>query len=430
MKICVVGAGAIGGILAGKLAAAGHAVSVVARGEHLAAIQRDGLTLKDSTGAQTLRVRASEHCHDLGAQQAVFITLKAYAIAPMLPRLKPLLAPDTAVVTAINGIPWWYFSREGGRFEGDRVECLDPDGAMLAALDAKHLVGCVVHAAAEVIAPGVVHHTGGRDFILGEIDGAMTQRLQTLAEAFEGAGLHAPLSPRIRDDIWTKLIGNTSYNPVAALTGALMNEINANPGLIELLRRMMIEGMQVAESHGARITVTLEERFGLARKLGAAKISMLQDLERGRALEIDAIVTAVCELGRKTGVPTPTIDGVEALIRERVRHLAAPVLIRRWTWTPPLFLAVLGSRDDDRTTLAWRAGCDKALHPAIGQRIGRGPASRVRSRRAAPALDSGPRRVRGIRAQERGRRRSLTIQRHRCVPKWSSDQPLEDGGFS
>jgi 2-dehydropantoate 2-reductase len=321
MKICVVGAGAIGGVLAGKLAAAGHAVSVVARGEHLAAIQRAGLTLKDSAGTRAFRLPASAEPGDLGSQQAVFITLKAHAIAAMLPRLRPLLAPDTAVVTAINGVPWWYFSRAGGRFEGQRIECLDPDGAMLAALDAKHIVGCVVHAAAEVIAPGVVHHTGGSDFILGEIDGAMTARLQALGEAFQSAGLRAPLSRRIRDDIWTKLIGNTSYNPVAALTGALMNEINANPGLLELIRRMMVEGMQVAESHGARITVTLEERFALARKLGAAKISMLQDLERGRALEIDAIVTVVCELGRKTGVPTPTIDGMEALIRERVRHL-------------------------------------------------------------------------------------------------------------
>jgi 2-dehydropantoate 2-reductase len=321
MKICVVGAGAIGGVLAGKLAGAGHVVSVVARGEHLAAIQRAGLTLKDATDTRTFRVAAVEDPRELGPQQAVFVALKAYAIAPMLPRLAPLLAADTAVVTAINGIPWWYFCREGGRFEGSCVECLDPDGAMLAALDARHFVGCVVHAAAEVISPGVVHHTGGRDFILGEIDGAMTPRLRALADAFDGAGLHAALSGRIRDDLWTKLIGNTSYNPVAALTGALMNAINSNPGLIELLRRMMIEGMQVAESLGARITVTLEERFALARKLGAAKISMLQDLERGRALEIDAIVTAVCELGRKTGVPTPTIDGVEALIRERVRHL-------------------------------------------------------------------------------------------------------------
>jgi len=265
-------------------------------------------------------VAASDEPGGLGAQDAVFIALKAYSIGPMLARLAPLLGPDTAVVTAINGIPWWYFCREGGRFDGARVECLDHDGAMLRALDAKHLVGCVVHASAEVIAPGVVHHTSGRDFILGEIDGAATPRLDAIAAALESAGLRPVLSRRIRDDIWTKLIGNASYNPVAALTGALMSEINANPALLALIRRMMVEGMQVAEALGARITVTLEERFGLARKLGAAKISMLQDLERGRPLEIDAIVTAVCELGRKAGVPTPTIDGVEALVRERVRH--------------------------------------------------------------------------------------------------------------
>jgi 2-dehydropantoate 2-reductase len=185
-------------------------------------------------------------------------------------------------------------------------------------------VGCVVHAAAEVIAPGVVHHTGGRDFILGEIDGTTTPRLQAIAEALETAGLQAPVSRRIRDDIWTKLIGNASYNPVAALTGALMSDINANPGLLELIRRMMIEAMQVAAALGARITVTVEERLALARKLGSAKISMLQDLERGRPLEIDAIVGAVGELGRRAGVPTPTLDGMEALLRERVKHRSTP----------------------------------------------------------------------------------------------------------
>lgn len=324
MKVCIVGAGAVGGVIGAKLAAAGHEVCLVARGEHLAAIRAKGLALKDAEGTRTLRLAAADGPGGFGPQDAVFIALKAYSIGPMLPRLAPLLRPDTAVVTAINGIPWWYFAREGGRFDGTPVKCLDPDGAMLRALDPKHLVGCVVHAAAEVIAPGVVHHTGGRDFILGEIDGSTTPRLQAIAAAFEAAGLQAPVSRRIRDDIWTKLIGNASYNPVAALTGALMNEINANPGLLELIRRMMIEAMQVAAALGARITVTIEERLGLARKLGSAKISMLQDIERGRPLEIDAIVGAVCELGRRAGVPTPTIDGVEALIRERSRHRVPP----------------------------------------------------------------------------------------------------------
>jgi len=322
MKFCIVGAGSIGGMLGAKLAAAGHAVCLVARGPHLAAIRANGLTLKGPDGEGTHRLAAAEYPGEFGPQDAVVLALKAYSIGPMLPRLAPLLGADTAVMTAINGIPWWYFCRAGGRYDGSAVECLDPDGGMLRALDPQRLIGCVVHASAEAIAPGVVHHTGGRDLIIGELDGGLTPRLQAIVAAFEGAGLRAQASRRIRDDIWTKLIGNTSYNPVAALTGALMGEINANPGLIALIRRLMAEAMQVAAAHGARITVTLEERLAIARKLGNAKISMLQDLEKGRPLEVDAIVSAVGELGCKAGVPTPTIDWVEALVRARGEHRA------------------------------------------------------------------------------------------------------------
>jgi 2-dehydropantoate 2-reductase len=325
MKFCIVGAGSVGGVLGAKLAAAGHAVSLVARGAHLAAIRAEGLGLKDANGVRRFKLAASENPRELGPQDAVLVALKAYSIGPMLPRLAPLLRPDTAVITAINGIPWWYFCRQGGRFDGASIECLDPDGGMLRALDPGHLVGCVVHASAEVIAPGLVHHTSGGTLILGELDGAMTPRLASIGAAVDAAGLEARLSERIRDDVWTKLIGNTSYNPVAALTGALMSEINANRGLLALIRRMMVEAMQVADALDARINVTIEERFALARKLGAAKVSMHQDIEKGRPLEIDAIVTAVCELGRKAGVATPTIDGVEALIRERAKHRWAPV---------------------------------------------------------------------------------------------------------
>lgn len=320
MKVCVVGAGAIGGLLGARLADAGQEVSLVARGAHLAALRANGLAIKDDAGVRTRVLPASDEPADFGPQDVVVIALKAYAIGPMLPRIAPVLTPDTAVVTAINGIPWWYFCRAGGKFDGNPVECLDPGGEMVRALDPKHLVGCVVHGSAEVVAPGVVHHTSGGAFILGEIDGRVTPRVQALAAAIESAGLKAPVTARIRDDVWTKLIGNTSYNPVAALTGALMSDINANPALIELIRRMMLEGIAVAAAHGCRMTVSLDERFVLARKLGAVKVSMLQDLERGRPLEIDAIVTAVSELGRKVGVPTPTIDGVEALVRERTRH--------------------------------------------------------------------------------------------------------------
>ena len=320
MKVCVVGAGAIGGLLGARLADAGHEVSLVARGAHLAGIRAGGLAIKDDAGVRSRALPASDEPADFGPQDVVVLALKAYSIGPMLPRIARLLTPDTAVVTAINGIPWWYFCRAGGKFDGAPVECLDPGGAMVRALDPKHLIGCVVHGSAEVVAPGVVHHTSGGAFILGEIDGRVTSRVQALAAAIEATGLKAPVTARIRDDVWTKLIGNTSYNPVAALTGALMNDINANPALIELIRRMMLEGIAVAEAHGCRMTVTLDERFALARKLGAVKVSMLQDLERGRPLEIDAIVTAVSELGRKVGVPTPAIDGVEALVRERARH--------------------------------------------------------------------------------------------------------------
>ena len=311
-------------MLGARLAATGHAVSLIARGEHLAAIRAEGLGVKGEDGVRRFQLPAAENPGDFGPQDAIFVALKAYSIGPMLPRLAPLLAPDTTVITAINGIPWWYFCREGGRFGGAGIECLDADGAMIRALDPKHLVGCVVHASAEVITPGLVHHTSGRTFILGELDGATTPRLQALGAAIDGAGLEARLSARIRDDVWTKLIGNTSFNPVAALTGALMSEINAAPGLLELIRRMMVEAMQVAEALGARINVSIEERLGLSRKLGAAKVSMHQDIEKGRPLEIDAIVTAVCELGRKVGVATPTIDGVAALIRERARHRWVP----------------------------------------------------------------------------------------------------------
>jgi 2-dehydropantoate 2-reductase len=329
VRICILGAGSIGGILGARLAQAGHAVSLLARGDHLAAIRAEGLGIRDigadSGDVRRFRLPAADDPAAFGPQDAVVVALKAYSIGPMLARLAPLLTPDTAVVTAINGIPWWYFARAGGRFDGAAVECLDPDGAMLRALDPKHLVGCVVHASAEVTAPGVVHHTSGRVFILGELDGAMSPRLAALGAAIAAAGLEARLSPRIRDDVWTKLIGNTSFNPVAALTGALMNEINANPPLLALIRRMMVEAMAVAEALGAKVTVTIDERLAISRSLGAAKISMHQDIERGRPLEIDAIVAAVSELGRKVGVATPTIDGVEALIRERARHRWVPV---------------------------------------------------------------------------------------------------------
>jgi 2-dehydropantoate 2-reductase len=321
LKICVVGAGAIGGLVGAWFARAGNEVCLVARGAHLDALRGAGLTLNSEGGKSTFAVRASTEPGDFGVQDAVFICLKAYSIAAMLPRLKSVVGPETIVIPAINGLPWWYFYKEGGRFDGGTIDCLDPGGGMFAALHPKHIIGCVVHAAAEVTAPGVISHTAGRQFIVGEPDRIKSARVQRLAAAMDAAGFEKSLATDIRVDIWTKLIGNLSYNPVAALALAYMHEINRNEGLLALIRALMAETMRVAEAYGVRVPMTLEERIGVARKLGVAKISMHQDIEKRRPLEIDAVIGAVVELARRSDIAVPTIDAVYALIAERARHL-------------------------------------------------------------------------------------------------------------
>jgi 2-dehydropantoate 2-reductase len=321
MKLCIVGAGAVGGLAAAWLARAGHDVCVIARGAHLDALRRKGLTLLSGKGRETFPLRASDEPADFGAQEAVFICLKTHSIAAMLPRLNTLVGPGTAVVPAINGLPWWYFYAEGGRLDGRPVDCLDPEGKLFEALDPKHILGCVVHAAAEVVEPGVVRHTAGRIFILGEPDRSRSARAEGLAAAMNAAGLEARVAADIRVEIWTKLIGNLSYNPVAALALATMDDINGNEALLELIGSMMQEAMRVAGAYGVRIPMTVEQRIGVARKLSGAKISMHQDVERRRPLETGAIVGAVVELARKAGVATPMIDAVHALVAERARHL-------------------------------------------------------------------------------------------------------------
>ena len=321
MRICVVGAGAIGGWIGAWFARAGHEVGLIARGGHLDALREKGLTLESGGGRETFRVKASDEPADFGAQDAVFICLKTYSIAAMLPRLAPLIGADTMVIPAINGLPWWYFHREGGRFDGARIDCLDPRGEMLAVLAPHRIVGCVVHASAEVVAPGVIRHNGGDRFIVGEPDRSISSRIERLAEAMNAAGFKTEITPDIRTEIWTKLVGNLSYNPVAALTLARMQEINGNPELLALIRALIEETMRVAEAHGVRVPMTVEERIGITKALGNAKISMHQDVEKRRPLEVEAIVGAVAELARKAGVATPMIDIVHALIAERARHL-------------------------------------------------------------------------------------------------------------
>jgi 2-dehydropantoate 2-reductase len=317
MKVCIVGAGAIGGFLGARLAQSGHEVNLVARGAHLAAMRADGLSLRSKNESLTLKINACDSADGLGPQDVVFIALKAYSIADMLPRLAPLLDAQTVVIPAINGIPWWYFYKEGGPFDGEPVASVDPDGTMLRDFDCARILGCVVQVSAEVVEPGVILHTAGRRFILGEPDGALSERSMRVAAAMEQAGLEAPLVERIRESVWTKLVGNLAFNPICSLTAARMDQAMSSPAIVALMRTVMAEGMRVGEAYGISFCMSIDERLEMAKRNGSAKVSMLQDLERGRPIEADAIVGTVCEFGRRAGIATPTTDLIHTLIRQR-----------------------------------------------------------------------------------------------------------------
>lgn len=327
MKVCVVGAGSIGAAIGAKLAAAGQAVCLVARGAHLEAIRSLGLQLVDQVGARsgTYRLPASAEPSDFGPQDLVVIALKAYSVAPMLPRLAPLLDARTVVLPALNGLPWWYFHRAGGPYEGMRLRSLDPDGTMDAALDAARVIGCVVHLAAEVLEPGRVEHTAGRRLIIGEPDGSDSERLRRVQSALLAADFDCEVSGRIRRDIWTKLIGNLSFNPVAALTGYRMDQICNDTEVLGVIREVLREGIDVASRLDVAIGMTVDQRIDIARQLGAARISMLQDLEQRRPLELAAIVGVVIELAELTGAPVPSTRVLHALVQARARALGISV---------------------------------------------------------------------------------------------------------
>ncbi len=317
MKVCIYGAGAIGGYMAVALAEGGAEGSLVARGPHLAAIRDNGL--RPQSGGETKRnaVSAEEDPAALGPQDYVIVALKAHSVPLVARRMTALFHGKTAVVTAVNGVPWWYFHGLDGPLAGTRLESVDPGGAQWDAIGPDRAIGCVVYPACEVVEPGVVQHIEGDRFTLGEPSGEKTDRVAALAEAMRAGGLKAPVKPRIRDEIWVKLWGNLSFNPISALTGATLEQICADPGTRAVAKAMMLEGQAIGEKLGVRFAIDVEKRIDGAAAVGAHKTSMLQDLERGRAMEIDALVTAVQELGRITDTPTPTVDAVLALTQLR-----------------------------------------------------------------------------------------------------------------
>ncbi len=319
MKICIYGAGAIGGYLGAELALAGLDVTLIARGPHLEAMRDRGLTLLIDGEKKVANVRATDDPAEAGPQDYVVITLKAHSVPPIVDKMVPLLGPETAVVTAQNGAPWWYFYKLDGPWENTRLESVDPGGRIWDTLGPERAIGCVVYPSAEIVEPGVIKHGTGKRFMLGEPDGSKSDRTLALGKAFTAAGLKAPVRPRIRDDIWLKLWGNLSLNPVSALTHATLEEICGDPGTREVIRSMMLEGQATGEKLGVKFSVDVETRIGWAADTGAHKTSMLQDLERGRPMEIEALVGSVAEMGRLVGVPTPTIDTVLAMTRLRAR---------------------------------------------------------------------------------------------------------------
>lgn len=322
MKFCIYGAGAIGGYLAVELALSGHEVCVIARGAHLKAIQERGLTLHIQGREKVARVPADSDPRAFGPQDMVICALKAHQALECAESFAPLFKQDTAVVTAMNGIPWWYFYKSGTRFEGQYLETVDPGGRQWRSIGPQRAIGCVVEPACEVIAPGVIAHHQFNRFIIGEPDGSRTHRVEELSHVLTNAGFDAPVRDNIRWNIWLKLWGNVCFNPISALTGATLGRMIGNPELRALCKTMMMETQAVNEALGVHIpTDMMDRRLAGAASAGDHKMSMLQDLERGRSLEIDALVGVVQELGRLTAVKTPLVDAVLALIRERASGL-------------------------------------------------------------------------------------------------------------
>jgi 2-dehydropantoate 2-reductase len=314
MKIAIVGAGAIGGYLGAKLAIAGEDVTFIARNKNLAAINAKGfrLILEDGSEQHAPTAKAVQDMAEAGPQDAVLLTVKAHQVKDLLPGLRALFGPQTVVVTMINGVPWWYFHKLAGPYEGRQLESVDPGGLLARHIEPERVIGSIVYPAAELVEPGVVKVIEGNRFTLGEPDGQRTPRIEALSQAMIRAGFKSPVSKDIRSEIWVKLWGNLSFNPISALTHATLEGICRDPQGRELAAQMMREAQAVGEKLGVVFKVSLDQRIAGAEAVGAHKTSMLQDVEHGRALELEALVGSVVELGKITETPTPTIAAIYA----------------------------------------------------------------------------------------------------------------------
>jgi 2-dehydropantoate 2-reductase len=320
-RVAVVGAGAIGGWLAVHLAQAGCELSVLARGQTLTSLQRDGLTLRSGASTATVPVNASNDGATLGVQDLVVIAVKAPALASVAQQIAPLLGPDTVVLTAMNGVPWWFLDGFGGAVAGTALASIDPSGEIARAIPTRHVVGCVVHASCSLDAPGVVRHHFGDGLIVGEPGGGVSARVQALAALLQQAGFKATASPQIQKDIWYKLWGNMTVNPISALTGATTDLILGDDLVRGFVSAVMLEAKAIGENIGIPIDQQPDDRHAVTRKLGAFKTSMLQDVEAGKPVELDALVSAVRELGQLTGVATPFTDALLGLSRLQAQTL-------------------------------------------------------------------------------------------------------------
>jgi 2-dehydropantoate 2-reductase len=323
MKFLIAGAGAIGAYIGARLAQAGFEVTLFARGPHLRAMQENGIQVKSAEGDFAARPRIIGALAEAGTFDVVFLGVKAHALTQLAPQLKPVLGPNTTVVSTQNGIPWWYFQGFGGEWDGLRLERVDPGGMISAAIAARSVVGSIVYFATEISSPGVIQHIEGNRISMGEPDGTRSDRIRQIAEALIASGLRCPVTTRIRHEIWVKVLGNASFNPVSALTHATLAQMARDPGVSSVIRNIMQEVEAVSQKLGMELPVSIDQRIAGAEKVGEHKTSMLQDLEAGRPMELEALVGAVVELGERVGLPmtcTRTVYNCAKLLAQNSKN--------------------------------------------------------------------------------------------------------------